>query len=176
MHAAAAPQRALTPSFEDVPWGASKAAVRAALEGKGFAFRRADDDGDTSFTGRIDGEDVVAYEMFTPAGKLVSTQLSFLTDDDRALSFYADERARLAARYGAPSKNFAFWKSPASANDSERAHEEALRAGRGVFTAFWDYRDRGHVWLEISTVLAVVVRYENPDWSHELDRRRASHR
>jgi hypothetical protein len=131
--------------FLDVPWGTSRADVRARFEGRGFTFLEKDADGDDLYEGRVDGRDAGITARFA-GDALVKVSVLLLSPDPdgRILQMVGQDVAR---GYGTPAEQ------------------------RGVST-IWRERNGTLVWVTISEDRHVTAHYEAAAWPAESRRRR----
>lgn len=131
--------------FLDVPWGASRADVRARFEGRGFTFLEQDADGDDLYEGRVDGRDAGITARF--AGNALAKVSVLLLSPDPNGQILELIRQEVARGYGAPDRM------------------------QGVAT-LWRERHGTLVWVTISEDRHVTTHYEAAAWPAESRRRR----
>ncbi len=133
--------------FLGIPWGTSRADVRARLEARGFAFIETDPDGDDQFQGRVDGRDAGVAAMYAGSGlaKFVVVMLSADPNGGLLEAF----KQQLAGAYARPAEQ------------------------RGVAT-IWPERTGTLVWLTMGEARNVTVHYEAAGWPAESRRRKGA--
>lgn len=133
--------------FLGIRWGTSRAAVRAGLEARGFAFIETDADGDDQYQGRVDGRDAGVAAMFVGNG-LVKFVIVMLAADPNGGLLQATIQA-VGVAYGQPAQQ------------------------RGIAT-IWPERAGTLVWVTTSEARNVTVHYEAAGWPAESRRRKAA--
>lgn len=146
--ASLAPDEPTTANYQflDVPWGASRADVRARFEGRGFTFLEKDVDGDDLYEGRVGGRDAGITARF--AGDSLAKVSVLLLSPDPNGQILELVRQEVARGYGTPARM------------------------QGVAT-LWHERNGTLVWVTISEDRHVTAHYEAAAWPAESRRRRA---
>jgi hypothetical protein len=134
-------------AFMTIPWGTSRAEVRARLEARGFAFIETDADGDDQFQGRVDGRDAGVAAMYAGSGVAKFVVVMLAPDPNGGL--LEAFKQNLAGAYGTPAEQ------------------------RGVAT-IWPERTGTLVWLTTSEARNVTVHYEATGWPAESKRRKGA--
>ena len=132
--------------FLDLPWGASRDAVRSNLTARGFNRAERDEDGDEQYTGRVDGRDAAVYAMF--AGEKLAKVMVIMLAPDPQGGVYELARQNVSTAYGQP----------------------ARVQGTAVI---WPERNGSLVWVtQDANDSRTKVNYESAGWPSESRRRR----
>ena len=158
--------------FNGIPWGASKAVVKASLPA-GFTLDEAITanykNGDLYFTGKLLNENSGVMALFDPNGKLVKVGVILYTKDQDARSRYASTQEMLISKYGKPTDKMEDYSAPYQKGDGYE--DTALKLGKGVVLCTW--KDDAGTFLaeKISDTLTVLIQYEPSTWDAEYARR-----
>jgi len=131
--------------FLGVPWGSSRADVRARLEARGFKFLETDDEGDDQFEGRVDGRDAGVAAMYS-GDTLTKFLVILLTPDDTG-GLLTNLRRNIAAAYGPSAEE------------------------RGPAT-IWPERSGTLVWITTTEEHQIRVHFEAANWPNESKKRK----
>jgi len=158
--------QAQSPLFADIKWGSTVEEVKRQLIGKGFKPTATDKDGDLKFEGKLLGETMAGWAMFSNK-KLAKVFIVLATPDRRAIDKYNEVRKVLVEKYGDPSDTFKMFRRPYYEGDGYE--EQAIRLGKARYSTFWG----NGLYVAITDRLAVTITYESDEWGEEGDRRRA---
>ncbi|HJZ73854.1 MAG TPA: hypothetical protein VKE51_19080 [Vicinamibacterales bacterium] len=163
-----------------VPFGTSPSDVAAAMARLGLtplalkagptAFPL-----DQTFTGTIDGRQVLVVTMYDERQALEKMQVSFITSDNECLPFYRDFKNALMEEFGDTHADVEDWKSPYDGGRHVGREVTAIRSGKGFVGATWDRDDidgTAGMSLSVAGNMTVTLAYESARWAQELDRRR----
>jgi hypothetical protein len=133
--------------FLDLHWGMTPAAVRAALEARGFSYLEKDQDGDDQYQGRVDGRDSGVAAMYA-GDALVKVVVVLLAPDENG-GLYQLVSDSITSAYG----------PPAQQRDKAR---------------FWPSRNGTRAWITASEDRHITIHYESGNWAAESQRRRGA--
>ena len=163
-----------------VPFGTSPSEVATAMGGLGLtpaslkvgptAFPV-----DQTFTGTIDGRQVLVVAMYDEREALEKMLVNFITSDSECLPFYRDFKRALMDEFGDTHADVEDWKAPFDGGRHVGREATAIRSGKGFVGATWDRDDldgTAGMSLSVGGNMTVTLAYESAKWSQELDRRR----
>lgn len=159
--------------FANIPWGSNGTTIKQLLADQGMNFVEVDTDGDYKFKGTLSGYEAVVWGLMANGG-VAKFSITLFTPDEKATQAYRDMKSTLTTKYGAPADLVESFDAPYREGDGRE--EQAIRQDKGHFLALWRQRvgsDTSYLGLQITEKLNLFLAYESPNWSAELDRRRA---
>jgi hypothetical protein len=130
---------------------------------------------DQTFTGTIDGHQVIVIAMYDTHDALEKMMVSFITSDAECLDFYRDFKLALTREFGETHADVEQWKAPYDDGRHVGHEATAIRTGKGFVGATWSREDldgMAGMSLSVDGNLTVTLAYESSKWARELDRRR----
>lgn len=170
------PSRAVAQGFRfaNIPWGANGVTMKQMMADQGLNFVEVDSEGDYKFKGTLNGYQAVVWGLMSGTGGVAKFSITLFTPDERARQTYRDMKGALSTKYGVPSEVLERFDPPY--RDGDGHEDQAVREDKGHFLVLWRQpvgRDTSYLGLQVTEKLNVFLAYEGPQWSNELDRRRA---
>jgi hypothetical protein len=171
--ASAAPRAAEPPTFNGMPWGATRAQVLEAAAASGLRVVGTHGN-DVELAGEPFGSAATVNLLLSPTAGLVKVQVRYPASE-RPARTYASVIERLTVLYG-PTEPVEMFKRPFVRGDGRE--DEALLAGKGMIIAAWgDERVPGQAAVILQTSgPAVALDFESHAWKAESVRRKRESR
>ena len=163
------------PLFEDIGWGTSADAVKAAMASRGYTFDAAATAKyafhDLRFSGKTQGVDSEVIDFLDPQRKLVKISVNLLTKAVDCERIYNDAAEALMEKYGEPTTKEATYESPFIGEETDFI--PAIKAGKAKFADQWlgSPGNTYAVYTSVEQNLTVTINYESQEWAAEYTRR-----